>query len=120
LRPAVQTIRDEAQARGLDLKQFINEMSAMEPNRLQALVSIESLIEDLDIIENSAVTILDIKEGLIGPARQRHDMPVSLSEMIANTVAGMGCRTAWLRWIGRRICRRLTRMNGRWSRCSTI
>ncbi|HNN14844.1 MAG TPA: ATP-binding protein [Anaerolineales bacterium] len=90
LRAAVQTVREEAEANGLDLKQILVEMSAMNPNRLQALVSVESLLEDLDIAENSAKTILDIKEGLIGPARQRHDADVSLSEMISNTVANMG------------------------------
>jgi signal transduction histidine kinase len=90
VRAAVQTVRDEAQAKGIDLDQVIAEMSAMKPNRLQALVSVESLMEDLDIIENSAVTILNIKEGLIGPARQRNNASVSLSEMIADTVANMG------------------------------
>ncbi len=58
---------------GIDLKKILAEMSAMQPNRLQALVSVESLLEDLDIAENSAKTILEIKEGLIGPARQRND-----------------------------------------------
>jgi signal transduction histidine kinase len=90
LRAAVQTLRDEAEAKGVDLKQVLEEMSVMKPNRLQALVSVESLFEDLDIVENSAVTILNIKEGLIGPARQRNDSSVSLSEMITNTVANMG------------------------------
>jgi signal transduction histidine kinase len=65
-------------------------MTAMKKNRLQALVSVESLLEDLDIAENSAVTILDIKEGLIGPARKRNDASTSLREMITNTVANMG------------------------------
>jgi len=90
LQAAVQTVREEAQAAGWDLNKALAEMSAMKPNRLQALVSVESLIEDLDIAENSAKVILDIKEGLIGPARQRHDVPVSLSEMISNTVENMG------------------------------
>jgi signal transduction histidine kinase/DNA-binding response OmpR family regulator len=90
VRAAVQTVRDEAQALGIDLKAVLDEMSAMKPNRLQALVSVESLMEDLDISENSANIILDIKEGLIGPARKRNDTNVSLSEMIANTVANMG------------------------------
>lgn len=90
LQAAVRTVREEAQAAGLDLEKILEEMSAMKPNRLQALVSIESLMEDLDIAENSANTILEIKEGLIGPARQRNDAPVSLSEMIANTVENMG------------------------------
>lgn len=90
LRVAVQTVREEAEAQGIDLNKVLAEMSAMKSNRLQALVSVESLMEDLEIAESSAVTILNIKEGLIGPARQRNDVAVSLSEMITNTVEGMG------------------------------
>jgi signal transduction histidine kinase len=90
LAAAVQTVREEAEAKGIDLEKVLAEMSAMKKNRLQTLVSVESLMEDLDIAENSAVTILSIKEGLIGPARQRNDAPVSLSEMITDTVANMG------------------------------
>ncbi|MBL8077577.1 MAG: response regulator [Anaerolineales bacterium] len=87
---AVQTVREEAEAKGIDLKKLFDEMSVMKPNRLQALVSVESLFEDLEIAENSAETILSIKEGLIGPARQRNNAAVSLSEMISETVANMG------------------------------
>ncbi len=90
LRAAVQTVREEAELVGVDLKAVLEEMSTMKPNRLSALVSVESLIEDLDIAENSAKVILDIKEGLIGPARQRNDAAVSLREMITNTVENMG------------------------------
>ncbi len=90
LTAAVQTVREEAEAKGIDLNQLLVEMSAMKKNRLQALVSVESMLEDLDIAENSAVTILSIKEGLIGPARQRNDAAVSLSKMISATVANMG------------------------------
>src|SRR5690606_17642568 len=80
LREAVRTIRQEAQSQGLDLDSILQEMSAMKPNRLQALLSVESLMEDLMIAENSANTILEIKEGLIGPARQRSDTSISLKE----------------------------------------
>jgi signal transduction histidine kinase/DNA-binding response OmpR family regulator len=90
LRAAVQTVKEEADALGIDLKTVLAEMAAMKANRLRALVSVESLMEDLDIAENSAVTILNIKEGLIGPARQRNDAAVSLREMITSTVDGMG------------------------------
>ncbi|GAB1470193.1 response regulator [Chloroflexota bacterium] len=90
LQTAVQTVRAEAQAAGWDLKKIAEEMSVMQPNRLQALVSVESLLEDLEIAENSANIILEIKEGLIGPARQRHDESVSLSRMIENTLENMG------------------------------
>jgi signal transduction histidine kinase len=90
LQAAVETVKEEAAMAGLDLKAILEEMSAMKPNRLGALVSVESLLEDLDIAENSAKIILDIKEGLIGPARQRNDVAVSLREMITNTVENMG------------------------------
>ncbi|MDD2922618.1 MAG: ATP-binding protein [Anaerolineales bacterium] len=90
IRAALETIKEEAEAKNIDLKKLLAEMSAMKPNRLRALVSVESLMEDLDIAENSAVTILSIKEGLIGPARKRNDVPVSLREMIMDTVASMG------------------------------
>jgi signal transduction histidine kinase/DNA-binding NarL/FixJ family response regulator len=90
LQAAIETIKEEAEAKGIDLKKSLEELSAMKKNRAQALVSVESLMEDLDIAENSAVTILSIKEGLIGPARKRNDASVSLSEMITNTVANMG------------------------------
>jgi signal transduction histidine kinase/DNA-binding response OmpR family regulator len=90
LSAAVETIKEEAEAKGIDLKKILAEMSAMKKNRLQALVSVESLMEDLDIAENSAVTILSIKEGLIGPARKRNDTSVSLREMITDTVTNMG------------------------------
>ncbi len=90
VRAAVQTVKEEAEAKNIDLRKLFEEMSVMKPNRLQALVSVESLLEDLEIAESSAETILSIKEGLIGPARQRMDAAVSLSEMISETVANMG------------------------------
>jgi signal transduction histidine kinase/DNA-binding NarL/FixJ family response regulator len=90
LREAVRNVREEAQNQGLDLKSILAEMSAMKSNRLQALLSVESLMEDLTIAENSANTILEIKEGLIGPARQRSDASISLEEMITTTVENMG------------------------------
>ena len=90
IQAAVQTVKEEAEAKGIDLKKLFDEMSAMKPNQLQALVSVESMLEDLEIAENSAETILSIKEGLIGPARQRNNAAVSLSEMISETVANMG------------------------------
>jgi signal transduction histidine kinase len=90
LRTAVREIREQTRANGIDLKQVLEKMSAMKPNRLASLVSVESLLEDLDIAETSANTILEIKEGLIGPARQRHDTSISLDQMIRQTVATMG------------------------------
>ncbi|MBL8098090.1 MAG: response regulator [Anaerolineales bacterium] len=90
LRAALQTVKEEAQNQGLDLESILNELSEMNLNRIKSLVSVESLMEDLTIAENSANTILEIKEGLIGPARQRNDASISLEEMITSTVENMG------------------------------
>jgi signal transduction histidine kinase len=65
-------------------------MSAYSPKRLAALLSVESLLEDLKIIEHSAVIILKIKEDLIGPARQMKPDFVSLFEMLETMILDMG------------------------------
>lgn len=84
------SVLDEAAEAGLDLEKVAVEMSAYSPKRLSALLSVESLLEDLKIIENSAVTILNIKEDLIGPARQRNAEALSLADMLTTMAANMG------------------------------
>lgn len=87
---AARGVVEEAKAAGVDVEQFAREMSAMKPRQMEALLSVESLMEDLQIVERSAVTILNIKEDLIGPARQRNSSAVSLNEMLTTMVANMG------------------------------
>ncbi|MCI0475992.1 MAG: ATP-binding protein [Anaerolineales bacterium] len=87
---AAQSVVNEAKAAGVDVEQMAREMSAMKPRQLASLLSVESLMEDLQIVERSAVTILNIKEDLIGPARQRNPSAVSLREMLATMIANMG------------------------------
>jgi len=86
----MQSALDEAQAGGLDLQKIAEEMSAYSPKRLSALLSVESLIEDFQIIENSARTILNIKEDLIGPARQIQAERVAIKPMLETMIANMG------------------------------
>jgi len=57
--------------------------------RRMALISLESMLEDLQIIENSAETILNIKEDLIGPARQRSPSAFSLAGEIERIITNM-------------------------------
>lgn len=52
-------------------------------------LGVESILEDLAIIEQSARTILDIKEDLIGPVRLRNDVDIDLPELIEQTVFQM-------------------------------
>jgi len=90
LAETIRNVMEEAQAAGVDVAKLTEEMSAMNPRRLQSLLSVESMMEDLQIVEKSANTILTIKEDLIGPARQRKPSAVSLRDMITEMVANMG------------------------------
>jgi signal transduction histidine kinase len=72
------------------LEPLKNELEAQSLDRLRKTLSIESIFEDLTIIENSGRSILNIKEDLIGPARQRKLEPVSLPDLLQETVASMG------------------------------
>ncbi|MFZ5820809.1 MAG: ATP-binding protein [Chloroflexota bacterium] len=90
IREVARALFEDAASLGLPLDQLAAALASYPARRLQALLDIESLLEDLQIIENSAVTILDIKEGLIGPARQRHPASFSLTDLLASTLTNMG------------------------------
>ncbi len=81
---------EDAEMNGMNLGELASAMLNYPPRRLQALLDVESMLEDLRIIDHSAVVILNIKEDLIGPARQRHAVAFSLIEMLSTLVATMG------------------------------
>ena len=56
---------------------------------VRRLLSMESILEDLDIINLSAQTILNIKEDLIGPARESQRRRIHLDELLKNVVTSM-------------------------------
>jgi signal transduction histidine kinase len=85
-----ENVFEEAEAGEVDLSARAAELLKMPEKRLGAMISLESMLEDLQIIENSATTILNIKEDLIGPARQRKPVVFSLTDELARMVLGMG------------------------------
>ncbi len=80
---------DEARAAGADLDALGEALRQMPPAQRAARLSLESMLEDLDIIETSANTILTIKEDLIGPARQRKPLAFDLAAEIERLIANM-------------------------------
>jgi signal transduction histidine kinase len=56
---------------------------------VRRLLSMESVLEDLDIIRLSAETILNIKEDLIGPARESQRRRVRIDELLQKVVTSM-------------------------------
>ncbi|NCP86914.1 MAG: hypothetical protein CO094_07155 [Anaerolineae bacterium CG_4_9_14_3_um_filter_57_17] len=64
-------------------------LPAAEPPENPLPLGLESTLEDLSVIEQSATTILTIKEDLIGPARLRRETDLDLAQLIRQTVFEM-------------------------------
>lgn len=72
-----------------DVIALVNEKTTTTSNQFQPF-ALESMLEDLAIIEQSATTILDVKEDLIGPARIRHVSEIDLPQLLNQTIFEMG------------------------------
>ena len=75
---------------GQNLAQKVDELKKLPPDNLSLVVDIESTLEDLGIVKQSAETILNIKEDLIGPGRIAKAEGFELSALIESTIAEMG------------------------------
>lgn len=84
-----QQVLQTAREAGNDLKPLALHLKEMPVNRLMVLVGLESIFEDLQIIQSSANTILNIKEDLIGPARLRKPVVIDIAELVRRVTAGM-------------------------------
>jgi signal transduction histidine kinase len=60
------------------------------------MLSIESVLEDLDIIEQSSNTILQIKEDLIGPARHMNIVKADVVQVIKENIKFFGLPPAMI------------------------
>ncbi len=52
--------------------------------------AIESMLEDLEMIEDSARLIISVQEHLIGPAREEKPRPAMVDDVLVDTVVEMG------------------------------
>ncbi|MBN1922627.1 MAG: GAF domain-containing protein [Anaerolineae bacterium] len=59
---------------------------------------IESMREDLEIIEQSAWLIVDVKEHLIGPAREQKPRPALVEDVMKDAVTLMALPPEWIRY----------------------
>jgi signal transduction histidine kinase len=81
---------EAAPVQGLPLDVIAAQLEARSPRQLAVLGGLESILEDLAIIEQSATTILGIKEDLIGPVRRQNIAELQLPELIRQNVFEMG------------------------------
>jgi signal transduction histidine kinase/DNA-binding response OmpR family regulator len=69
---------------------IVKQLNQLSPRQLRAQGRPASIIEDLDIISSSAASILDIKEGLLGPARQLSNETVTLEAICRQAIEKLG------------------------------
>ncbi len=81
---------EEIASRGNFLDEVLSDLEARSLRRLRKMLNVESIFEDLEIIEGSARAILNIKEDLIGPARKRKDQLVHLPDLLKKSIVSMG------------------------------
>lgn len=87
---ALTSFINAAAEKGADLETLADELSAMDSQGLSHVIGLESILEDLEIIETSANTILSIKEDLIGPLRTQQVVTISLPDLLRHVIGGMG------------------------------
>jgi signal transduction histidine kinase/CheY-like chemotaxis protein len=75
---------------GIKQDQVLAKLQARPLKSLRRMLNVESIFEDLEIIQNSGQAILNIKEDLIGPARKRNLETISLPDLLTETVDSMG------------------------------
>ncbi|MCP4516636.1 MAG: GAF domain-containing protein, partial [Delftia sp.] len=74
-------------AQGIQLDEIWARLERQPLKRLCRMLNVGSIFEDLDIIQAGADSILNIKEDLMGPARQRKVEVVSLPKLLTGVVS---------------------------------
>ena len=71
-----------------ELGNSVNKLRGKPLKKLRRMLDIESVLEDLDIIEQSGNTILQIKEDLIGPARRMKFQQADIVQIVKQNIKG--------------------------------
>ncbi|MBE7550367.1 MAG: GAF domain-containing protein [Anaerolineales bacterium] len=69
-----------------DLASGVEQLKDKPLKKLQRMLDVESVLEDLAIIEESAATILQIKEDLIGPARRQKWQEADIVQVVKDNI----------------------------------
>jgi signal transduction histidine kinase len=72
-----------------DMVDMLERIKRFSPKRLARHLSISSVQEDLQIIDEAAVLIQQIKEELIGPAREQAPRPAMVSDVFQDAISGL-------------------------------
>jgi signal transduction histidine kinase len=72
-----------------NLADEVQQLKKRPLDKLRRMLNIESVLEDLEIIEQSANTILQIKEDLIGPARRQKWQEADIVQIVKENIKGL-------------------------------
>ncbi len=89
--PMTQLLRETSnvlQEQQPDLITQVQQLKNKPYKKLRRMLDIDSVLEDLEIIEQSANTILQIKEDLIGPARRQKRQEADIVEIVKENIRG--------------------------------
>ncbi len=67
----------------------LEKLGQLAPDKLSKRLSLASILDDLEIIEDSARLILRVKEDLIGPAREQAPRPTMADDVLQDTLTGL-------------------------------
>jgi len=74
----------------INIPETVDALKKLPPDNLPLIVDVESTLEDLGIVKQSAETILNIKEDLIGPGRLAQHEAFDIPMLFGATITGMG------------------------------
>ena len=70
-----------------DLTAIAQKLAEWPLNKLEKRLSLVSIMEDLQIVDNAAGLIMKVKEDLIGPAREQAPRPVMVDDVVKDAVS---------------------------------
>lgn len=69
------------------LVETAEKLSQLSPEKLEKRLSLASILEDLEIVDRAAALIMQVKEELIGPAREQAPRPTLVEDVIKDALA---------------------------------
>jgi signal transduction histidine kinase/CheY-like chemotaxis protein len=69
-----------------DLIDTADRLATWPLDKLEKRLSLASILEDLEIVDNAAALIMKVKEELIGPAREQAPRPVMVDDVVKDAI----------------------------------
>jgi signal transduction histidine kinase len=88
--PLAQLLQKEAAAikqENPDIEAAANKLSSLPLDKLEKRFNIESIMEDLTIVDEAGKLIMQVKEDMIGPAREQAPRPTMINDVMKDVIS---------------------------------